>query len=185
MAGGVAAGEGRGGQGLSGGHRVRPGELPHVREGWGQDWVGGIPHGLESRGREGLDRRESSYKVREHIHFLPLAMVLPAFLSAYEALVSVSGFCSIPAPPTLTAVQEVVHSCRELLGHFEAITPGFGGGLSRLRRLTLHGYVDGSGDVDELVKVWCGRILLLGCGHSGACRACEEDGYRVCGKRVH
>ena len=181
MAGGVAAGEGRGGQGLSGGHRVRPGELPHVREGWGQDWVGGIPHGLESRGREGLDRRESSYKVREHIHFLPLAMVLPAFLSAYEALVSVSGFCSIPAPPTLTAVQEVVHSCRELLGHLEALPPTGcgGGGLSRLRRLSLHGYVDGSGDVDELAKVWSrlavglqplGLCLREGCvvGHSDA-----------------
>ena len=101
--------------------------------------------------------------------------------------VSEPGFSSIPAPPTLAAVQEVVHSCRELLGHLEALPPTGcgGGGLSRLRRLSLHGYVDGSGDVDELVKVWCGWGLLLGCGHSGACRACEEDGYRVCGKRVH
>ena len=101
--------------------------------------------------------------------------------------VSEPGFSSIPAPPTLAAVQEVVHSCRELLGYLEALPPtGCGGGLSRLRRLSLHGYVDGSGDVDELVKVWCGWGLLLGCGHSGACRACEEDGYRVCmGSRVH
>ena len=141
--------------------------------------------------RGGLGRRHPARCYNNllypHKCFSLLALVLSAFLSAFSAMVSVYSLSSIPPRASLAAAQEVVHSCRELLGHLEALPPtGCGGGLSRLRRLTLHGYVDGSGDVDELVKVWCGRILLLGCGHSGACRACEEDGYRVCmGSRVH
>ena len=134
--------------------------------------------------RGGLGRRHPARCYNNllypHKCFSLLALVLSAFLSAFSAMVSVYSLSSIPPRASLAAAQEVVHSCRELLGHLEALPPtGCGGGLSRLRRLSLHGYVDGSGDVDELAKVWSrlavglqplGLCLREGCvvGHSDA-----------------
>ena len=61
-----------------------------MREGWGQDWVGGIPHGLESYGGEGWTGQEASCKVLQQLRISTHSLFSAGLGPAYEAMTAPS-----------------------------------------------------------------------------------------------